>query len=508
MPTIRPWPGPANKAANARVELLYSHGDWKSPPAACVGSVGTRVILCGTQAMIEKKTPVMSRLQAALLACVAGAAAPAMAQNTAPPTPPEVDQAFRDVVANAGSVEARTKYANLLVRSGNFEGGIAALEGLLLAPDAPASIRFELGVLYFRLGSYAISERYLRVAIDDAKLEPALKLQAEALLREVVKRNQASQLSGSLTLGVRQQSNPTSATDNAQVYYLGLAVPRGANAGPQSDTDTYFWGKLDHVLDLDKQNEASIVTSLVAFADHYNSVGSYAQTAGYSKPFDLAILAGSTGIRFKPMAPVDFTLRPNLIFGSAMANGNAYFNNLGLGLDGNYRASDVLSWNGGYENTKLTFSDRGDMVNSPLQGGTRRTLHAGASWETTPGQFLITELAYTDHDGNASFTGYRGPQARMSYLFNYAAPFGAGNLPWTTTVSASVVRKDFRGADPSVDALTVRSDQEWRWSLVNNIPFTRDLALHLQLDYSNTASNISNFSNTNTSASLGVTWKY
>ncbi len=307
---------------------------------------------------------------------------------------------------------------------------------------------------------------------------------------------------------MRNQSNPTSATDSGQVYYLGLPVARGTDTGPKSDTDTFVWGTLNHVLDLDKQNEASIQTSLVAFANHYNSVGSYTQQVGYSKPFDLAVLAGSTGIRFKPLAATDFTIRPNLIFGGAMANGNSYFTSLGLGLDGNYRANDALAWNGGFENTKLTYASRDDMVNSRLQGGTRQTLHAGASLETAPGQFLITELGFTDHDGNAMYTGYRGPQARVSYLFSYAPPLGSAGLPWTTTLSAVATRRDYRGADPSVDARNARSDQESRWSLVNNVPIARDVSVLLQLEYGNTSSNISNFSNTNSSGSLGVVWKY
>ena len=458
--------------------------------------------------MTEKMTPVLAKHPALLAFCLGTLAASVAAQNVAPPTPPEVEQAFREVIANANSADARTKYATLLVRSGNFEGGIAALEGLLLMPDAPASIRVELGVLYYRLGSYAISESYLRTALEDPRLEPALKIQAESLLRDVVQRNKTSQLSGSLMIGVRGQSNPTGATDNNQVYYLGVPVARGRDAGPKSDVDTHVWAKLDHVLDLDKQNEAAVVTSLVAYANHYNSVDSYTKQAGYSKPFDLAILAGSTGIRFKPMAPTELTIRPHLIFGGAMANGSAYFTNTGFGIDGDYRASESLAWGGAYENTKLSFSSREDMASVTLLGGTRQAVRLNASVEAAPGRFLLAELGYSDQDGNAPYTGYRSPQFRVSYLLSYGAPFGSMGLPWTTTLSVSTLRRDYRGADPSVDALTVRNDTEWRTSLLNYMPLTRDLALQFQLEYSNTSSNISNFSNTNTSGTLGVVWKY
>lgn len=460
--------------------------------------------------MIDKKTPILAKRLAPIALCLSAITAPAFAQNSSAPAPQEVEQAFRDVIANTGSVEAHTKYATLLVRSGNFEGGIAALEGLLIAPDAPASIRLELGVLYFRLGSYAISETYLRAAIDDPRLDPQQKNQAESLLREVLRRNQTSQFSGSLTLGVRGQSNPTSASDNDLVYYQGNPVARGRDAGPKSDTDVQVWGTLNHVLDLDQQNEASIVTSLVVFANHYNSVNSYTREIDSTKPFDLAILAGSTGVRFKPMrlTTPELTVRPHLVFGSAAANGNNFFNAGGWGIDGDYRTSETLLWGGTYENSRLVFSSRNDIFNAPSLGGTRQILRLHATAETAVNRFLDAELGYTDFDGNTPYTAYKGPQAKLTYTLTYPSPTSAAGLPWTTTLSGSAQQRDYRGADASVDPRTVRKDTEWRWSLVNVMPVTRDLSVLLQLEYTNIASNIPNFTNTNTAGTLGVIWKY
>ncbi len=460
--------------------------------------------------MIDKKAPVSTLRPSVLALCVAVLAVPALAQTASIPTQQEVDQAFRDVLANAGSVEAHSKYATLLVRSGNYEGGIAALEGLLLGADAPPSIRLELGVLYYRLGSYAASESYLRAALADLRLDPGQTSQAQSLLREVEQRNRSSQLSGSVMLGVRGQSNPTGASDSDMVYYQGVSVPRAKDGGAKSDTDTQIWGKLDHVLDLDKQNEASIVPSLVVFANHYNSVSSYSVQPGSTKPFDIAILAGSTGLRFKP-SPANspgLRIRPHLLFGSASANGNGYFTVGGLGIDGDYRSSEILVWGGTVESSRLSFSSRDDIPNSTLQGGNRQLMRLNATVETAANQFLIGELGYMDHDGNAQYTGFRGPQARLSYVVSYASPFSATGLPWTTTISGSGQQRDYRGADPTVDARTTRKDTEWHWSLLQSIPLARNVDLQVQLEYTNNASNLANYSYTNSSGTLGAIWKY
>ena len=461
--------------------------------------------------MIDKKSPLVACRLAPIALCLVAMAAPVFAQQSPmTPTPQDVEQAFQEVIGNAGSVEARSKYASLLVRSGNFEGGIAALEGLLIAPDAPASIRLELAVLYFRLGSYAISETYLRAAINDPRLDPQQKRQAESLLVEVIKRNQRSQLSGSLMLGVRSQSNPTAASDNDLVFYQGNAVPRGRDAGPKSDTDIHAWATLNHSYDLDQQNEASIVTSLVAFANHYNSVSSYSSDAGSGKPSDLALIAGSTGLRFKPMRLTNpaLSIRPHLIFGSAAANGNSYYNAGGWGIDGDFRTSETTLWGASYENSRLAFSSRSDIANSAVLGGSRQSVKVFGSFETGVNRFLSAELGYVDFDGNAPHTAFKGPAARIAYTLTYPAPTSATGLPWTTTLSVNAQQRDYRGADATVDARTVRKDTEWRWSIVQVMPVTQDLSVQVQLDHTNTPSNIPNYTSTNTAGTLGVVWKY
>lgn len=458
--------------------------------------------------MTEKMTPISAKHKTLLALWLGAVATTAMAQSAPPPTAVEVDKAFRDVLANANSMEVRSKYATMLVDIGNFEGGIAALEGLLLMPDAPSRIRVELGVLYYRLGSYAISESYLRAAIADPGLEPALKVHAETLLRDVVQRNKTSRFSGNLMLGVRSQSNPTSATKNSEVYYLGVPVARGKDAGPKPDVDTHFFGSLDHELDLDKQSEATLVTSLVTYASHFNSVDSYTKQVGYSKPFDLAILAGTTGIRFRPVAATELLIRPHLIAGVILANGSPHFTNNGVGIDGDYRASETVAWSGAYENTKMVFSSREDMPNVALQGGTRQVARITAAIETAPGRFVITELGYTDMDGNAPYSAFREPHIQVSYIFSYAPLIGTSALPWTTTASITATRRAYRGPDPVAQPFSARTDTGWRASLVNTVPLNRDLSLQFQLDYSDTTSNIPNFSNTNTSGTLAVIWKY
>lgn len=89
----------------------------------------------------------------ALLLCVSSLV---MAQE-APGIPAldrQVDEAFRQVLKTPANQETGLQYARLLIATGNYEGGVAALERLLLNADPQPAIRVELAVLYYRLGSY------------------------------------------------------------------------------------------------------------------------------------------------------------------------------------------------------------------------------------------------------------------------------------------------------------------------------------------------------------------
>ena len=460
--------------------------------------------------MMDNEKPVLTKRMAAIAVCLSAIFAPAWSQSAPVPSQTEVDQVFRDVMSNPASVDLRTKYASLLVRSGNYEGGIAALEGLLLAPDAPANIRLELAVLYYRLGSYAMAETYLRDALADPRLDAKQKDEAQSLQRDVSARNKQSRLSGMVMLGLRAQSNPTGATNNGTVLSQGLSVPRGPDFAPKSDTDVHAWALLDHVYDLEQQNEAAIATTLVGYANHFSSVTSYANQPGSSKPFDLTVVAASTGLRFKPMPESNrgLTVRPHLLFGGATANGNSYFTTGGWGIDSEYRFKESVTYGGTYENSRLTYPSRDDIANAPWLGGNRQSLRLNATMETGANRFLLTELAYVDHNGNVTYTGFRGPELRVSYIFSYASPLSTDAFPWATTVTGSAARREYGAPDPAVSLLTTRQDTEWRLGLINVAPVSRDVAVQFQLEYANTNSNVPNYSISNTSGSLGVIWKY
>jgi len=76
------------------------------------------------------------------------------------------DDAFQAMLADPQNLDKTFAFAELAGRKGDFEGAISALERMLFVdPDLPR-VKMELGVLYYRLGSYETARAYLQGALE------------------------------------------------------------------------------------------------------------------------------------------------------------------------------------------------------------------------------------------------------------------------------------------------------------------------------------------------------
>jgi tetratricopeptide (TPR) repeat protein len=440
-----------------------------------------------------------------------GAGSPALAQEAANVgLQRQVDDAFRQVLAAPASVDIGLRYARLQVENGDFEGGIAALERLLLAPNAPATLRLELGVLYYRLGSYGVAETYFRAAAADPALDPASKKQAETLLADVLKRGQPSQWSGFVMFGLRGQTNPMARTDERFLLAGGQLVPRTSDQKIKSDGDFQFISRIDHKLDLETQNNAALVSSLTAVASHYSTVDSYQLRRNPTKPRDLALVEATSGINFQPdpTGTPTLTVRPHVIVGGILLDGHTYSGNIGLGLDAGYRINERTLLEATYELRRYSYESRIDVVEARQQGGAEHTLRLRASRELAPGQFLIGEVVGRDHQADRDYFAYRSGEVRLTYGISYKNPLGWDERSWTTSLAGGFLVRDYRGADPLVAATRGRTDREIRTTLSNTVPISDAWSMVLQFEYANADSQLPNYRYDNLSASASVIWRF
>ncbi len=444
----------------------------------------------------------------ALLGTVASASA--IAQGT-PGLPMErqVDDAFRQVLESPGDLGRTARYAQLLVQAGNYEGGVAALESLLLDPNAAPTVRLELAVLYYRLASYAMAEALLNNALQDARLVGEQRQFAENLLRDTRKRNQVSRLDGQVILGLRAQTNPASRTSESQVLAAGTLVPVDPAYRPKSDTDVQVTLQLNHEYDLSTQNEATVVSSLVAQVIKYSSSSGSRLQPNQVDPYNLALAEVTSGVRFKPLrdASSGLTLRPHVIAAALTLQGKDFLTIGGLGLDVNNRISERLLLEAGFEHRQYSFATRIDVPDADVLGGPDNLLRARLSRELGPGRVLSGELRVRAHRTDRADFDYDAYEARVTYSATYASPLGKATGPWTTWVWGSAQSRDYAAPDPAVDALKERSDTDWRLGVGNTVPLTDKWSLLMQLEHARTRSNLPNHRLKNTSLLLAVSYR-
>jgi Flp pilus assembly protein TadD len=79
---------------------------------------------------------------------------------------------LRQMIARPNDLDLAYQYAQLSAQVGDYEGAISTLERMLIyAPNTPR-LELELGILYYRIGSYEIARSYFATVLADPNVPP------------------------------------------------------------------------------------------------------------------------------------------------------------------------------------------------------------------------------------------------------------------------------------------------------------------------------------------------
>lgn len=454
--------------------------------------------------MLHSSASKSGRLAAAALGVLAAAAAHAQV-DAAGGAARQAEDAFRQSMLQPQDSELLAKHARALAAKGNFEGGIAALERLLLEPSAHPALVLEVAQYYWRLGSYGMSEQLLQRALADARLTGDQRIDAERLMREVRKRNQTNRFAGSAVFGLRHQTNPAYRTYETQVLAGGIPVAPAANQRPGSDWDMSLGVQARHEYDLDLQNSATIDSTLVAYLVDYHSARGSTLVANPGDPYDLGLLDATVGLRFKPSpgGVPHLTLRPHVALTYLAAQWHSYLRNAGAGLDVGYEPGDSTKFMFTVDSVKRDFAERIDVPAASTLDGRLTSLRLRGVHEWRPRHWISGEYAHRRNSTGADFYDYDSDEWRAAYTIAYPSPV-AGLGTWSSTLWAGFVRRGYDAADATVSPLTVRKDTERRIGLQQIIGLADQWSLVLALEHVRIGSNLPNFRIRNTSVFAGV----
>ena len=150
------------------------------------------------------------------------------AQNVAPAITDsaELDRAeqkkqevFKKLFKDPTNLSLLFEYANLSILVGDLEGAIGVFEQMLIYDSELPRIRLELGVLYFRLGAYALASNYLK-SVKEFNPPPEVEARVDQFLEAIVSAEEPFQWQQNLSLGWKHTTNGNSGI-NADFIEIG-----------------------------------------------------------------------------------------------------------------------------------------------------------------------------------------------------------------------------------------------------------------------------------------------
>ena len=148
---------------------------------------------------------------------------------------------FEQLFEDPTNLSLLFEYANLSILVGDLEAAIGVFDQMLVYDPELPRIRLELGVLYYRLGAYALAKTYLESV---GKFDPPLEVQARVddLLKSIEAANEIYAWQQNISLGWKHTTNGNSGI-NADFIEIGdflLEVdPESKREGSRSSLYNY-----------------------------------------------------------------------------------------------------------------------------------------------------------------------------------------------------------------------------------------------------------------------------
>lgn len=440
----------------------------------------------------------VSRSSALLIACAVALVAVADAARAQSSV--EQDQLYQQMVRNPGNHDVTFAYVKAATARGDYEAAIGALERLLFYNPHLTRVKYELGALYFRLGSYEMARRYFKEALASPDVDATTKQRIETYLPDTEKQLQPSRLSGFVQTGIRSQSNASFAPGGGVLRLGGQDLALLPTARQKSDVNWFGLVGLSHDYDLQNQRGDVLETRAVGYLTEQSRL----------KDLNVGFFDVSFGPRLA-LAPELFpgvTIKPYVVGGNTWLDGANYLSTVGAGVSLRVPVNDRFSFGPEFEWRRADFKT-GDLV--PVSGfnsGDWYTTSLAASWTIAQQIKLDTRGLYRRGDSPFAFQSFDQWAIEAALTLEFAPPFDWMSRNWSVSPFVRRIETHFDAANPFIDPLTVRNDGQWSVGALFNAPITKTFGLSAAVQYDKTTSSLPNYRLDNFSVMFGPTARF
>jgi hypothetical protein len=418
---------------------------------------------------------------------------------SARPAGDDQQRLFQQMARQPTNYEVTFAYVRAATANGDYEAAIGALERLVFYNADLPRVKYELGSLYYRLGSYDIAARYFHEALASPKLDAETKRRIEAYLPNAEKQLQQSRLSALVQTGVRYQSNANfgPSGDTVRLGSQDLALLPQSTHRP--DGNAYEIVGLSHDYDLDDQRGDTLETRLATYSSqqfqfHDLDVNLFDLSFGPRMPIMSEALPGAT-------------LKPYAVGGMTWVGGAPYVSSEGAGLQASLPLAARWTVGPQFEWRHVDYKNS-DAATSTF--GTGNTFSGGviSNYKVSDQIAFESQAFYRRGTAGFDFQSYNQWTGAVALTFSVAPPIESSPYSWTLTPFGRYSRTEFDAANPYIDPGIVHVDDEWVGGLVINAPLDATLGISATVQYGYTMSTLPNYREKNFSMMVGPTVRF
>ena len=412
----------------------------------------------------------------------------------------EQQRLFQRMVREPTNYDVTFEFVRVATANEDYEAAIGALERLLYYEPSLTRVKYELGILYFRLRSFEMAKHYFTEALKSPDLDPVTRERIATYLPDADKMTQASRFSGFLQTGVRYQSNANFSPNSGAIRLGGVDLALLPVGRRQPDWNVFGIVGLSHDYDFQNQRGDLFETRFTGYATHQFKL----------TDLDVALFDISAGPRLM-IAPEMFpglSIKPYAVGGNAWVGGRSYVGSAGAGVTMDVPVFNRLAFVPGFEWRSATVNT-GDII--PVTGfgsGNWYSPSLGVVANLTSTVKLEGSALYREGRSAAAFQSFRQWEAQAALTFEFAPPFAYISRNWSIAPFARYIRTDFNAPNPAIDPLVTEIDRQWVYGAMFNTPLWRNVAVSTTVQFDQTKSTLPNYSQHNFSVMTGPSVRF
>src|SRR5271166_339794 len=418
---------------------------------------------------------------------------------------------FQQMLRNPANLDIAFAYADIAARLGDYEAAVSILERMLLFnPDLPR-VQLELGVLYFRMGSYQIARDYFDKAAA-ANPPPEVRARVEEYLGQIEKRESRHSLSGYVFLGGNYQTDANVAPGSPLILSPIGPVLLNNEFTRKASGSMFGSGSALYSYDLETQNRDTLEATAVSSLNHFSNPA--------VSRLDLSLLEVTGGPRFNfPTGGLvggwPASVKPYVIGDEVGLGWNQYFAAVGTGLEYDQTVWDDLLLKSVFEFRQKYFTNAPDRPLSTGLSGSDKLVTLSATKPITQNSALNLEFDYLDQSTQLTYYTNTSYALFGSYRIRYDDPTGITRNAWESSAYLGRAWSYYAAPDPCCittasppphiypNGFSSQLTQRWRFGLTQTWPVSTNAAIVLQVARDIVSSNLLLYAYTNTSVLIG-----